>query len=133
MRKLWRFSLRKYNLNAAITSALRRTWRNYPPRKEALLSARDPENKKHVICAICQRSVHEKLAHVDHIVPVVPICGVASLDEKVQRMFVPKDGYQILCEFCHDAKTKSEREEKRMFKQAIKPKKEPKRAKKKTL
>ena len=125
--------MRKYNLKAAITSALRRTWRNYPERKEALLAARDPLNKKHVICQLCKSTTHEKLSYVDHIVPVVGISGFHCWDEMVDLMFVPRDGYQILCESCHTAKTKAEREEKRLFRQEMKPKKEPKRAKKKTV
>lgn len=123
---------RKYNLNTAITSALRKTWRNYPPRREALLAARDPGNYKHIICAHCEHSVHEKLSHVDHIVPVVGAHGFVSWDQKIARMFVDADGYQVLCEDCHTLKSARERTEKKLARQALKPKKEPKRAKKKT-
>jgi len=124
--------VKKYNLKAAITSALKRTWRNYPERKQALLAARDPLNKKHVRCAMCFLSVHEKLAHVDHFQPVVGVAGFLNWDELISRLFVDKSQYQILCESCHSEKTRFEREAQRMYRQSMKPKKEPKRAKKKT-
>jgi hypothetical protein len=124
--------VRKYNLNTALTSALRKTWRNYPPRREAILAAKDPRNPKHIICAECETSVHEKLCHCDHIVPVVGANGFVSWDQKIERMFVAADGYQILCESCHENKTAKEREEKKLVRRALKPKKEPKRARKKT-
>ena len=48
---------------------------------------------------------------VDHIEPVIcPIRGFVSWDEVVSRMFVEKEGLQLLCSSCHDIKTKEERE-----------------------
>lgn len=124
--------MKKYNLNTAITSALRKVWLKYPPRKEAIELARDPANRKYVICALCKTSTHEKIAHVDHLVPIAGLLGPISIDEKISRMFVPAFGYQILCEDCHKVKTDNEKHARKILRESLKPKKEPKRAKKKT-
>ena len=35
--------------------------------------------------------------------------GFVSWDEYIARMFVERDGFQLLCNGCHDAKTSLER------------------------
>lgn len=45
----------------------------------------------------------------DHIEPVVdPVRGFEGFDVFVSRLFVEADGYQVICEGCHDSKTKTE-------------------------
>lgn len=47
---------------------------------------------------------------VDHIDPVVnPTTGFVSWDNLIERLFVEKDGLQLLCKACHDEKTSDER------------------------
>lgn len=49
---------------------------------------------------------------VDHIEPVVdPSVGFVDWSTYIKRMFVEKEGYQVLCWECHEAKTKAEREQ----------------------
>ena len=43
---------------------------------------------------------------MDHIIPVVdPKTGFTTWDEYIERLFVPKGGWQMLCKSCHDTKT----------------------------
>ncbi len=45
----------------------------------------------------------------DHIRPVVdPIEGFVGYDEYIERIFVEKEGYAILCPRCHNTKTLEE-------------------------
>jgi hypothetical protein len=46
---------------------------------------------------------------VDHIEPIVPVTGWESWDSYIERMFCEKEGLQILCEECHDVKTRAEK------------------------
>jgi hypothetical protein len=117
--------MKKYNLNSAITSALRRAWRFYPERLQAISDSK--VDSKHVICAHCQNLVNIKLAKCDHIEPVIPPEGTGSWDVKIERLFCPKRGYQILCENCHDEKTKEERDAKKTYRTLMR---KPKNAKK---
>ena len=103
----------KYNLNTKITSALRKVWRYYPARLEAISEAK--VDSKHVVCAWCQNLVNIKLSHCDHIEPVIPPEGTGSWDVKIERLFCPKHGYQILCEDCHEEKTRAERDAKKGY------------------
>lgn len=50
-------------------------------------------------------------AAVDHIDPVVnPKDGFIDWNTYINRMFLEKDGYQVLCWACHGVKTRDERE-----------------------
>ena len=52
---------------------------------------------------------------VDHINPVVdPRCGFVSWDELIKRLFCEEEGFQLLCVSCHKAKTKDEREDRKI-------------------
>lgn len=45
----------------------------------------------------------------DHIVPIVDVeVGFVDWNTYIDRMFCPKENYQILCKSCHDVKTKAE-------------------------
>lgn len=49
-------------------------------------------------------------AIVDHVEPVVdPVRGFVSWDEYIERMFCEEDGFQVLCDACHQQKTAEER------------------------
>ena len=112
-----------YNLNARITSAIRRVWRTFPLRSDAIKLAKDPLTPKHLICAGCSFSIHEKLMTVDHINPIVSVNGDNSWDARINRMFYPEggiSGLQCLCEACHKEKTLQERLEKSAYKKSLK-------------
>jgi hypothetical protein len=113
-----------YNWHAKLVSAVRKVWRYSPTRLAAIQSAKDPENPKHVICAKCFTSVHQKLSTVEHLECVVPVTGFDSWDFYIQRM--QSDALAVYCEACAKAKTKEENATRR----ANKPKKEKKTKKK---
>lgn len=91
-----------------IISALRRASCRWAPKYSARKDARVARNSYR--CAACSALVGNKDAKVDHIRPVVDTAkGFTTWDEYIARMFVEKEGYQLLCRTCHDAKTKHER------------------------
>jgi len=53
---------------------------------------------------------------VDHIDPVVPVTGFTTWDEVIERMFVEKDGLQVLCKACHKAKCDEEKQQRKQAK-----------------
>jgi 5-methylcytosine-specific restriction endonuclease McrA len=82
-----------------------------------------PRVKKWSLCASCEKIVPTYTVAVDHKDPVIPISTTfeqMSLDEVVDRMWCDIKNLQVLCESCHNEKTKAER--------ALRPKK-PKKAK----
>lgn len=95
-------------------------------RAEAIAKAKDPRAPRHLICAACGASTHEKLAAVDHIVPVVGPEGFVSWDLFYERLMSPSSNLQVLCETCHKKKSKDETAGRRQFKKANKPPKPPK-------
>jgi hypothetical protein len=53
---------------------------------------------------------------LDHIVPVVdPKLGFTNWDDYINRMFPEKEGFQVLCNDCHDIKTELEDEMRKHF------------------
>lgn len=46
--------------------------------------------------------------HRDHIQPVVPIQGLISTAQLIERMFCPVENYQTLCVICHKEKSAKE-------------------------
>ena len=65
------------------------------------------------LCAGYKTDPHEvraKDTFVDHIEPVVdPEKGFEGWDTYIERLFVERDGLQVLCRECHSLKTKEER------------------------
>lgn len=76
-----------------------------------------------VVCAECGKVELEKLAHMDHINPIVPIgknlylCGRDDFDpekhiclaEMAENLYCEAEGWQVLCHDCHATKTAEER------------------------
>lgn len=60
---------------------------------------------------------------VDHIVPVIPVDSSfeeMSLDTVVDRLWCEENNLQLLCELCHDIKTRAESSLRREFKRGNK-------------
>lgn len=110
-----------YNWDTKIIAAIRKVWRYSPERRAVIEAARSTVDHKMVWCAGCQAWVHEKLAAVDHVKPIVPITGFDSWDAYIFRMRTYP--MQILCEPCHKAKTKFENSERAAFRKLNKVKK----------
>lgn len=99
-----------------IRSALRKAWVRWPPNQATKKAARISRGR--YLCAGWGRDAHEVDASIkvdgvrknnvftDHIDPIGPHL---TWDETVSRMFIEKDGLQVLCKECHDKKTKAER------------------------
>jgi len=71
---------------------------------------------KHYECAECHNQFPAKEVAVDHIDPVVPVTGFTTWDEVIERMFVEKDGLQVLCKACHKAKCDEEKQQRKQAK-----------------
>ena len=105
--------------NSFIKSGLRAMSRRWGPKFECLADAcvGTKTNKatgrmaKHYECAECHNQFPAKEVAVDHIDPVVAVTGFTTWDEVIERMFVEKEGLQVLCKACHDAKTKEEKQQ----------------------
>lgn len=68
-------------------------------------------------CAQCLNQFTNKQIHLDHVQPVVDIkTGFIDWNTYIDRLFPPKEGWQVLCELCHDNKTKIENEMRQFFK-----------------
>jgi 5-methylcytosine-specific restriction endonuclease McrA len=109
-----------YNWDTKIIGSIRKVFRFSPERRAVLDAARVPNDRKMVRCAMCAVVVHEKLAAVDHIWPVIPVSGFVSWDDYIQRM--KTNQMQVLCEPCHKEKTKAENAERATFKREAKKK-----------
>ena len=62
------------------------------------------------------RSYYAKEVAVDHIEPVVPVSGFTTWDEVIERMFVEKEGLQVLCKECHRVKCQEEKQQRKQAK-----------------
>lgn len=60
-------------------------------------------------CNICKNWFPEKQVSVDHIIPAGTLRDFSDLPGFAERLFVEADGLQVLCNSCHDNKTKNER------------------------
>lgn len=113
LKSLWNKKMTPAKRDAYLKAAFRKVWRWGVERKAALAAAL--KGGKYV-CKLCPSgNLHRKDdVKVDHINPVVdPKKGFVSWDEYYKRMFVAADGLQVLCDDCHDKKSKAENEERR--------------------
>jgi 5-methylcytosine-specific restriction endonuclease McrA len=101
-----------------IRSALRQKSRWWKPITEAKLQARrlykgtNKRQKFEYQCNVCKNWFIEKKINVDHIVPAGTLTTSKDLPGFVERLFCEVDNLQVLCEKCHDKKTKADKHEK---------------------
>lgn len=60
-------------------------------------------------CSGCSNTFKQGDLRADHIVPVVGPEGFTNWDDFIRRLYCEADGFQALCNACHDAKTAEER------------------------
>ena len=98
-----------------IRSGLRQKSRWWKPITECKLQAKraykgpNKRQKFEYQCATCKGWFPEKQINVDHIVPAGSLNCAADLPGFVERLFCEIDNLQVLCESCHDKKTKLEK------------------------
>ena len=102
---------------AMIRSALRQKSRWWKPAESVRMKARRPYkgvNKRQKFeyqCNSCKKWFSAKNTQVDHIVPAGRLASFDDLPGFVRRLFVEEEGLQLLCNSCHDKKTKNEKNE----------------------
>jgi 5-methylcytosine-specific restriction endonuclease McrA len=98
-----------------IRSALRQKSRWWKPITQCKLLAKRPykgPNKRQKFeyqCAKCLKWYADKLINVDHICPAGSLNCAQDLPGFVERLFCEIDNLQVLCEACHNVKTKTEK------------------------
>lgn len=98
-----------------IRSALRQKSRWWKPITECKMKARRPykgplkRQKFEYQCNHCKKWFPEKKINVDHIIPAGTLRYASDLPAFVEKLFCEVDNLQVLCESCHDIKTKQEK------------------------
>lgn len=88
-------------------NGLRRLSYRWPGRYDAKKDARVMRNCYK--CAKCKQLFTNKEVQLDHIRPVIPTGrGFTTWDTYIKRLFVDKEGYQVMCKPCHKDKTTRE-------------------------
>lgn len=104
-------------IHGFIVNTLRYGSRKWPAKFETLEEAKterkiNPKSGKlaqFYLCNRCKEEYTNKDVEVDHIDPVVdPKVGFVDWNTYIQRLFSPRENYQVLCKTCHKAKTKEE-------------------------
>lgn len=105
---------KRKNLKKFLIPVLRRATYRWPARSDALKDSRKERNSYE--CAMCKDRFKNNEVVLDHIVPVVdPKLGFTNWDDYINRMFPEKEGFQVLCNDCHDIKTELEDEMRKHF------------------
>ena len=95
-----------------IRSALRQKSRWWKPITQTKMNARraykgpNKRQKFEYQCVHCTKWFPEKKINVDHICPAGSLNCAQDLPGFVERLFCESDNLQVLCEACHDVKTK---------------------------
>lgn len=91
-------------LKRFLVPVLRRATYRWKDRGDAFKAAR--VDRGQYKCASCEGLFGPKEVAIDHISPVVSIGeGFTDWEEYIKRMFPEKEGFQVLCNPCHDVKT----------------------------
>jgi 5-methylcytosine-specific restriction endonuclease McrA len=114
--------VKKYNKITWAKAKLRNASIQWPPGNEAIKRSRIERGVYQ--CADCKQPFKRNQIHKDHKNPVVDVeKGFTTLDEWVDRLLVDVEGYQILCEQCHNNKSSLENEMRKYYKKKQKKKK----------
>lgn len=98
-------------------SKLRSAFTRYPPKFDALASARrkyvgkNKAQKWEYQCELCTGWFKQTDVNVDHIIPCGPLKSWEDLPGFCERLFCSVDGLRVLCLTCHKRITKEQREE----------------------
>ena len=112
-----------------IKSNLRKGSTRWAPAQDALKDAEVGRkiNKKtsrlamHYLCAHCKDEFPRKEVSIDHIAPVIPVdVPWPGWEVVIDRMFVEKEGFQILCDCCHTVKSNNETAQRAELKRKLK-------------
>ena len=88
-------------------NSLRRASYRWPGRWMAEKESKIGRNQ--YVCNMCKGTFGKKDTALDHIIPVVdPQKGFTNFDDYIDRLFCEKEGFQRLCNLCHDKKTQEE-------------------------
>ena len=99
-----------------IRSALRQKSRFWKPITECKLAARrlykgvNKRQKYEYQCNMRKNWFIERKINVDHINPAGSLNNGSDLAGFIERLFCEIDNLQVLCEPCHDKKTKAEKD-----------------------
>ena len=100
-----------WNERTQIVNALRKVWRNSPPRRDALKAV--ALGKGWWKCSACKKKSEKP--KIDHIIPVVDTStGFIDWNTYINRLFCVADNLQVLCSSCHEKKTKEEKKERKL-------------------
>ena len=96
-----------------VTSALRGSFRRWPPKWDVLANACTGVKKnkstgrqaKHYTCAICKKEFVAKGVQIDHI---NPIGATDSWDAFIEALFCEAENLQVACKSCHQQKSRKE-------------------------
>jgi 5-methylcytosine-specific restriction endonuclease McrA len=100
-----------------IRSGLRQKSRWWKPISECKLKARrlykgpSKRQKFEYQCNSCKLWFPEKQINVDHICPAGSLNSAQDLPGFVERLFCEQENLQVLCEECHNIKTKKDKDE----------------------
>lgn len=91
-------------------------------RSEAIKKAR--KSRGLYECAICKTELKNGEYVLDHKEPVVPLEGWDGKDwtQYIRRMFCKTEGFQLICEPCHDVKSDTEDQIRKMHREKKKNK-----------
>lgn len=98
-----------------IRSCLRQKSRRWKPIYQALEAARRPSkstNKRlkwEFICEVCKDWFAQANIQADHRIPCGSLRSGKDLEGFVERLFVEKDGFRIVCKECHQEITNEQR------------------------
>lgn len=98
-----------------IRSALRQKSRWWKPITQAKLKARraykgvNKRRKWEYQCNKCKQWFDNTTVSVDHIRPVGTLTKFEDLPEFVKNLFCEADNLQVLCDKCHNKKTKKDK------------------------
>jgi 5-methylcytosine-specific restriction endonuclease McrA len=109
--------MKEVNLKTWLIPKLRRISYMWPARNEAKRLARVERGKYK--CKKCSQIFGPKEVVLDHINPVVPLTGFENLGNFVESLFCKVEGFQVLCEKCHDKKTDKEDKKREKLKKAL--------------